>query len=344
MRVILGSRTDASIETTSRGREILDGRGYAAPVGDPSPNRPSPAGRVFCSAISSARDEPLAGTASRIDHWILVEYRGPWHRDVIGGSLLSAELKAHLREQLSSLAHSRLLFVRKPERRALRGRRVFFGSSRPGVERLFELEVEHQDDLRELDFVAALERGETDGVSPSSSLFVVCTHGKRDACCARHGRPLYEALCDAVDPETVWQSTHVGGDRFAGNVVILPDGLYYGRVAPADVAGLLAARADGRVDLDRYRGRSRYSFAVQSAEHWIRERTGLTGVDDLILVGVVRGEDGVTTVRFRTNGSAIHEVEVVVGQLDEAAYLTCGSPEPRHARRCVERAYRVLSE
>ena len=87
--------------------------------------------------VSTATAEPLAATASRIDHWILVEYRGPWRRDVLGGSLLSPELKRHLRAQLAALPHARLLFVKQPARRSQSGRQVFFGSSRPGEERFF---------------------------------------------------------------------------------------------------------------------------------------------------------------------------------------------------------------
>ena len=104
-------------------------------------------------------EEPLAATASRIDHWLLVEYRGAWARDVLGDCLFSPELKAHLREQLAALERSRLLFVKKPERRSQTGRRVFFGSSKPGQERFFELEVEHQNDLLGFDFAAALGAG-----------------------------------------------------------------------------------------------------------------------------------------------------------------------------------------
>ena len=50
---------------------------------------PSVGSRAFCAAVSSASAEPLAATASRIDNWILLEYRGMWDRDVLGGSLLS---------------------------------------------------------------------------------------------------------------------------------------------------------------------------------------------------------------------------------------------------------------
>jgi hypothetical protein len=300
--------------------------------------------RPFCSATASERGEPLAATASRVEHWLLVEYRGGWTRDVLGGSLLSPELKEHLRAQLASLGRgARLFFVKQPERRAKPGRRVFFSGSRPRAERLFALGVEHLDDLREVDFVAALAGDGAPGVPVAGPLLIVCTHGKRDRCCARHGRPLYDALRREADPERVWQSTHVGGDRFAGNVVLLPHGLYYGRVGPGDVGGLLAAQASGRVDLGRYRGRSAYSFPVQAAEQALRESEGLLGIDDLVLVGSRRRGEGEWTVGFRTPDGAVHEVDVSATHAPEAAYLTCTSAEPQYARRHVATAHRVLS-
>ncbi|MGH3061784.1 MAG: sucrase ferredoxin, partial [Gaiellaceae bacterium] len=180
--------------------------------------------RAFCAAESSASDEPLAATASRIDHWILLEYRGLWERDVLGGSLFSSELKAHLRGQLRALRNARLLFVKKPERRAYGRRQLYFGSSRPGEERFFQLEVDHQEDLRGFDVVRALSGADTPGLPVDHPLLVVCTHGKRDRCCAKYGQPLYDALRRETETGHVWQSTHVGGDRFAGNVVVLPQG------------------------------------------------------------------------------------------------------------------------
>jgi hypothetical protein len=299
--------------------------------------------RAFCAAVSLVNDEPLTATASRIDHWILVEYRGAWSRDVLGDCLFSPELKAHLREQLAALERARLLFVKKPERRAQAGRRVFFGTSRPGEERFFELEVEHQNDLLELDFVAALD---TDGGAASAMegpLFVVCTHGKRDRCCALQGGPLYDALRNETETGRVWQSTHVGGDRFAGNVVVLPHGLYYGRVDPADAGTLIAAHAAGRLDLDRYRGRSAFSFPVQAAERAILESEGLRGISDLRFLGSRTEGDSRWCVRFRAPDGVVHELDVAATHSAEPAYLTCDSTEPKHARRHEVTAHRVVS-
>ena len=296
--------------------------------------------RALCADVSDGNAESLAATASRVDHWILVEYRGLWDRDVLGGSLLSPELKAHLRRQLRALGHARLLFVKKPERRSYGRRQLFFGTSKPGAERFFQLEFDRHDDLVDLDFAAALSGAETPGVPVEHPLLVVCTHGKRDRCCAKYGRPLYDALRRESESGWVWQSTHVGGDRFAGNVVILPQGLYFGRVGREDVRPLLDEHAEGNVLLERYRGRSAYSFAVQAAEKAVRVETEFTGIDDLELLGS-EGEDGAWHVRFRDRNGGVHDVEVAEERGDEAVYLTCSSLTAQHARRFAAARQRV---
>ena len=297
--------------------------------------------RALCADVSSASTESLAATASRVDHWILVEYRGLWSRDVLGDSLLSAELKAHLRDQLARLPHSRLLFVKKPERRPDPRRTLYFGSSRQGEERFFRVEFERHEDLLSLDLVSALRDSGVPGVPVDHPLFVVCTHGKRDRCCAKYGHQLYERLCAETESAWVWQATHVGGDRFAGNVVCLPEGLYFGRVGEDDVAPLLSSYLGGEIDLDRYRGRSAYTFAVQAAERRVRETTGLKGIDDVSLGGV-RASEGGWTVEIET-ADAVHEVDVVSELSEETVFLTCSAATPQRARRFVATDQRARS-
>jgi hypothetical protein len=288
---------------------------------------------ALCADVSSGSSEPLAATASRIDHWILVEYRGLWDRDVLGGSLLSEGLKAHFREQLAHLPHSRLLFVKKPDRRPYRRRALFFGCSRPGEERFYGLEFDRHDDLIGFDFVSALRGAGTPGPPVEHPLIVVCTHGKRDRCCAKYGRPLYDAIRREVDSGWVWQSTHVGGDRFAGNVVFLPEGLYFGRVSEDDVSPLLTDYLAGRIQLDLYRGRSAYTFAVQAAERAVRARSGLAAIDDVSLEHVERNGNG-WIVRLGAGGER-HEAVVSAERAEESVYMTCGAVMPQHPRRYV---------
>ena len=303
-------------------------------------SRPDVRGRAYCAAVSSGNAEPLAATASRIDNWLVLEYRGLWNRDVLGASRLSADLKAHLREQLRLLGPSRLLFVKKPNRRALERRQVWFGTSTPGAERFYHLEVDHLEDLLGFDFAASLDTDELPGVPLDHPLLVVCTHGKRDRCCAKNGYPLYDALCRETESDWVWQSTHVGGDRFAGNVVVLPEALYYGRAGPDDVGALLEAHAEGRIDPECYRGRAAYTFPVQAAEQGIREAERLLGIDDLAFVSCrPRGEDA-WRVRFSRSDGAVFEADVVAELADEPVFLTCGAAEPSRPRHFTASAIR----
>lgn len=283
-----------------------------------SPNRP------FCSEISAESGEPIAGTASRVDHWLLVEYRGLWNYDALAGSGLSDQVKGALRARVAALRPAKLLFIRRRERRDRAGFAVFYASSVPGDERLVGGEVAGYEELIALDLMS---------LEPvDHPLFLVCTHGKHDRCCARHGRPLHDVLADQTDEDWVWQTTHIGGDRFAGNVVVLPEGLYYGRVRPEEAWTLLDDHLGRRVYLEHFRGRSTQPFAVQAAEIALREREGLRGIDD---VRVERAERRGERWEIRLRAAErSYDVELRV-EAAELTYLTCNAATLRHPPRYV---------
>ncbi len=105
--------------------------------------------------------------------------------------------------------------------------------------------------------LAGLPGGRTPafGRPVGAPLFLVCAHGRRDVCCARLGGPLARALA-ARHPGQVWETTHVGGHRYAANLVILPHGLYYGPVDEDFAAAAIAAYQHGEITPARYRGRA----------------------------------------------------------------------------------------
>jgi len=278
--------------------------------------------RPFCSDLSRENGEPLGATASTIDHWLLVEYRGLWGPNALRASGLSDQVKQSLREQVHARPRSRLLFVRRPDRRGRAGLRAYAATSREGEESLRCVSLESYEDLRTIDLAGA-------GEPLEHPLFLVCTHGKHDPCCARRGRPLFETLAEQVEEEAVWQTTHIGGDRFAGNLLCLSRGVYYGRVGRKDAGRVLDAHLDDTIDLERYRGRSCYSFAAQAAERDVRERTGLLGLDDLRLVS----DDG-SRIAFADREGRVHEREVSL-ELGPQDYLTCTAHELHRPRRYV---------
>jgi hypothetical protein len=286
---------------------------------------PKPVRSEFCSDVSAERGEPLQATASHVEHWILVEYRGAWAYDPVAGSTLSTRVRSHLSEQVAARPRSRLLFIRRPDRRRHDGLACFYTRTREDDAVLTRFELETHEDLLRIDFAA------DEGRPLDQPLFVVCTHGKRDRCCARNGRPLYEAVSELVEADRVWQSTHVGGDRFAGNLVCFPDGLYFGRVGVGDVWQVLDEYLDGRIDLDRYRGRCCYPFPVQAAERAVRVATGWTGVGDLRLLSAKRTGDRGWQVAFAVDGGRV-EADVR-SERGELTYLTCSAETPRHPLR-----------
>lgn len=90
----------------------------------------------------------------------------------------------------------------------------------------------------------------------------VCTHGRRDIRCGECGLPLQAALAAAIrdygltDEVVVRGSSHVGGHKFAGNVLVYPGGDWYGYVTPADAPRLVEQHlVGGGLVADLWRGR-----------------------------------------------------------------------------------------
>jgi (2Fe-2S) ferredoxin len=66
-------------------------------------------------------------------------------------------------------------------------------------------------------------------------------------------------------PDRVWECSHVGGDRFAPNVVLLPDGFYYGNLHPQSAVDVVTRHLAGTVPSESLRGMARFVPPVQAA-------------------------------------------------------------------------------
>jgi hypothetical protein len=283
-----------------------------------------------CATESLRRAEPLVGTASRVQRWMVVEQPGAWGREAVVESELDRAVAAALQE--SARRHRvRVLLARRPGDRT-RGtdRRVMLAHS--GRERYWIEELDIPRDAPEalLDIdLGALAFPEAPGIGRPGppGVYLVCTNGKHDPCCADLGRPVTRALVAAQAPD-VWESSHVGGDRFAANVVCLPDGVYYGRVAPDAAARLLAEHRAGTIDLEHYRGRSCLPPLVQAADLYARRKLDERRRDGLILVSSEAGADDTVAVVMQQRGGATVEVVVRRERAAEAVQLTCHVPEP----------------
>jgi hypothetical protein len=204
-----------------------------------------------CSLEARSRGDELLATAPPARRFLLLEVPGGWDPDVLTASGLSAPAALRLRDAASELG-ARLLLIRRPGRYvpgprhwglAVRGVGVRWG------------QWQGEADLLDLDLGAELAALAATAVPDDARpLVLVCTHGRHDKCCAIEGRPV--AAAAAADPRfDVWECSHLGGDRFAANLLYLPAGLLFGNLTAAGTPAVLEAAAQERVVLEHYRGR-----------------------------------------------------------------------------------------
>lgn len=228
--------------------------------------------------LASATTKKAAGG------WLLVEHPGPW-----GAKLEEMPLPepvAAAFEAARRVGVRPQLIRRTRRRRATPPLQVYVGRSLGPAPWLEGRELATADELAELD-LAAVAAGERAGFgSPvTETLLLVCAHGRHNACCARLGGPLARQLHDRFG-DAVWETTHLGGDRYAANLLCLPYGLYYGNLTLDEAVAAAEAAGRGEIVLNRFRGRAGLAEPAQAAEHFLRAHSGVLEVGSVVVESV----------------------------------------------------------
>lgn len=263
-----------------------------------------------CSQLSLAAGEQLAGSATEGRRFLLVQVDRTWGRDAVADTPLPDGVRA----ALDAFA-GKVVLVREPRERR-----------RDGHVTVIDVTVSEEGgeaNMLVLPSLGALPDADLrDGEPLRTPLVLVCVHGRRDACCARLGPPLYAEAVAAGVPVSLWQCSHLGGHRFAPNVLALPGGVQLGRVPAGRAAQVVSLLAAGRIPLDLYRGRTLYPPHVQAAEVALRTALGLDHVGDLRLL-----DDEGGRVAFASPGG--RRTVAVARSPGPPAPASCGAePEP----------------
>lgn len=280
-----------------------------------------------CAEVARHTGEPLAGTAPTALGWLLVEQPGAWGRDALTSSGLDPAVGAHLAERVAEL-DVRVQVVRRPGTQGGwetdHGRTVLLAHAGPAPW-IEALTVGRDDDLTAIDPMLCTA-SEPPGIGRriDTPIVLVCTHGRRDRCCASLGRPIADTLV-ALHPRLVWESSHIGGHRFAGNLVVLPEGLVYGGLDVADALETLSLHRAGRIDVAHLRGRSGIGRVAQAAEVHARRELGLDRLDE-VTVEPVTSDGGELTVGLRAAGRP-YLARMERRPLGVARRLSCGATD-----------------
>ncbi|MGN6185670.1 MAG: sucrase ferredoxin [Thermoanaerobaculia bacterium] len=291
--------------------------------------------RIYCSDAARLRGDDNIASAARVDVWILVELPITWGRDPLFDAAMPASVRDTLRNALRTIQRSRIVFIRRRVE-CLGAVRVFVIRSAPKTGVAMR-DLASIDDVATLSFASMLDELQP----PKQPIVLVCTHGQHDSCCGRRGYPLFDALQRREDLD-VWQCSHIGGDRFAANALVLPWGLYYGPVESRDANVLADTIARNEIFLPGYRGRSSLSRPVQAAETFIRRTTNDLRRDALKLTTRETLVDGRLRITLRDDEGTQHEVTMEHYIAAENVLATCAAKEEQAIRQFRLVEYRIV--
>lgn len=205
-----------------------------------------------CSFASVEDDEPIIGTAPTDTEILLVESPGPWGREAVTDNRLPGVVRDHL-----GGLDLKVFLLRRYDGSAGPGTRVFLARATEDGYDVRGTVLDRPEDLLALDLHGM--------PAYDGPLWLVCTNGKRDRCCAELGRPI-AGLLSQEWPEGTWETTHLGGHRFSGTLLALPSGLTLGRLDTSTALAACEAIDRGEVPLEWVRGRAGRSGVEQARE------------------------------------------------------------------------------
>lgn len=279
--------------------------------------------KQFCAQVSRDAQEPYIGTAPRVDTWLLLEYAGVWESSEIEDSHLPETVKSWIANVSATHPHFRAQLIRQ-QTRIEQSITCFIGISQENRQALYRFQLENYDELLLLNIRAII-----DGDSCyekhiiDTPLFLICTHGKHDLCCSKFGMPVYlEATRQAG--ECAWQTSHLGGDKFAANMLCLPHGIYYGRVAVPEIETIISKYHQGILYVEKYRGRTCYTAIEQAADCFLHIITNKQSISAFQLLSTQHTGDEAYRINFLSvqDGKA-YRLTVIRESRETAFHTTC---------------------
>lgn len=200
---------------------------------------------TFCSILAEKEGEPLDGTAPEKDSVILIPANKiVWHRYSAKNYLVNLPNDSDLGQTIRSFRNPLFIFYSPNERT----RDHIFISDSSGIQcfssagSIVESEVSH--------------------------LYAICTDGVKDACCAKFGIPVAKAFykeCEKDKFSLSFETSHIGGCRFAATAICFPSGNSYGRMLSKDTTEIKRSEENGLIVSKIFRG----NIFVSEIQCWI---------------------------------------------------------------------------
>ncbi|BAT52563.1 hypothetical protein NOS3756_15030 [Nostoc sp. NIES-3756] len=229
----------------------------------------------FCTDNTRQIGEDIIGSATDYQTYILVECPQPWLANAFSSRWVPNNLQVLVEEVAKAKLPVRFLLIANDFTHKADYTTLLIYQKQEGLSRGY---IKHEFKLSQIEQVADIAKKWLQGEKPNSEIatnitrdILVCTHGSYDKCCARYGNSFYFHANNNISQLElknirIWQSTHIGGHRFAPTAIDLPEGRYYGLLDQDTFQSILTRTGDIQNLKKVYRGWGILPPAIQVLE------------------------------------------------------------------------------
>jgi hypothetical protein len=270
----------------------------------------------FCANISKSIDEQICPSASKFNKLLLIEYNDSFEAN----ALLDSTIDNLTKKKLVSLQESdnflKILLIKQDKK--IDKIRVFTVSNSYEHIKYHSFCINNYTDLLEIDIISKFDNNDNN----HEFLYLICTNGKKDKCCGKFGKLLYSQI--SKNNPNIWECSHMGGDRFASNVLVVPSFTVYGRVDLNIMKDIIRYTETELIYLNSYRGHSALSLYSQAAENFIRKKYNLNEINSLKLVSE-KPSSNIAIVTFIDKNNKTYNISVEKTKSNILRYTTCNT-------------------
>ena len=297
-----------------------------------------------CTLFSKDVKEDPCGSAPSWDKIIFLEIERPWKSEITESKKFPEELKSiadtvpgNIRfqgivpdDEYSQGDGCRVIFFNLDENRLNGYNKFEFLVPRDKLIYLIEGLINDKNllqDFTEYQVQNSIERD-----------IFVCVHGSRDTCCASFGSPVYQYLRNQLIPKfgslRVWQSSHIGGHKFAPNIIDFPSGRNWVRLTEQEAEVVVNSKGSTDFLTNCYRGNLAYKnqfeqiverelFSLYGWE-WINKSVNFSSLENVNdktfkLGAVVNSDTDTKDFNFTiTETHNIDSIDCKTGQIKES--------------------------
>ena len=275
--------------------------------------------KVLCSKYSSENREAISGTAPDWDTLILVSLSTPWQPNIEDSNNFPDGISEIVKSASSSSNKIRMQCIIPDEDYIWSGLTKVIQYSKQLTSDYFskfqKLEFDISfDNLSEFIRKLIIDKdsdliGQGMTNHPDCRDIFVCTHGSQDVCCASFGFPIYSKLKNKFqkyefENTRVWRTSHIGGHRYAPNVIDMPNGRVWSRFGVDDIDGIF----DMQYSVDEIKRFYRGLIGLDTPYEQVLERkllleSGWDWTNTMFKSELVESKDNQAIVQIETLGS-----------------------------------------